>query len=133
MILRKLTIPLFWTAAVTVSLPVKALAADNNQDYRRRVIGVSGIMSNTSTDMDCPVTRAQYARMLVNASSYRDSVPSLSRVSVYADVPMNSEYAACIRTAAEQKWMTGYLGGQFKPDQPVTLKEAVRGILALPG
>lgn len=29
--------------------------------------------------------------------------------------------------------MTGYLGGQFKPDQPVTLNEAVRGILALLG
>lgn len=133
MMLRNITIFLFGTAAVTAALPVGALAADSNQDYRRKVIGISGIMNNTGTDMDRPVTRAQYARMLVNASSSRDSVPALSRVSVYADVPMTSEYASYIRVAAEQKWMTGYLGGQFKPDQPVTLKEAVRGILALLG
>jgi len=54
-------------------------------------------------------------------------------VSVYGDVPQTNEYAACIRIAAEQNWMTGYLGGNFKPDQPVTLKEAVRGVLALLG
>lgn len=133
MMLRNITIFLFGAAAVTVALPVSALAADSNQDYRRKVIGISRIMNNTSTGMDCPVTRAQYARMLVNASSLRDSVPALSRVSVYADIPMTSEYASYIRTAAQQKWMTGYLGGQFKPDQPVTLNEAVRGILALLG
>lgn len=133
MVLRTIAMPLFWAAAVTAVLPVRVLAADSNQDYRRKVIGVSGIMNNTTTDMERPVTRAEYARMLVNASSYRDFVPAQSQVSVYADVPVTCEYAACIRTAAEQKWMVGYLGGQFKPDQPVTLKEAVRGILALLG
>lgn len=133
MVLRNKVMPLFLAAAVTAVLPGRALAADNNQDYRRKVIGISGIMSNTSTDMERPVTRAEYARMLVNASTYRDFVPAQSRVSVYGDVPATCEYAPCIRIAAEQKWMTGYLGGQFKPDQPVTLKEAVRGILALLG
>jgi len=136
MILRNMTAPFLYVAAVaaaTTMLPARTLAADNNQDYRRKVIGVSGIMNNTSTSMDSPVTRAEYARMLVNASAYRDYVPAQSRVSVYADVPMTSEYAAYIRIAAEQKWMVGYLGGQFKPDQPVTLKEAVRGVLALLG
>jgi hypothetical protein len=29
--------------------------------------------------------------------------------------------------------MTGYLGGNFRPDQPITMKEAVRGVLALLG
>ena len=81
--------------------------------------------------MESPVTRAEYARMPVNASAYRDYVPAQSRVSVYADIPMTSEYAAYIRIAAEQKWMVGYLGGQLKPDRPVILKEAVRGVLAL--
>lgn len=115
----------------TTMLPARALAADNNQDYRRKVFGVSGIMNNTSIGMESPVTRAEYARMPVNASAYRDYVPAQSRVSVYADIPMTSEYAAYIRIAAEQKWMVGYLGGQLKPDRPVILKEAVRGVLAL--
>lgn len=121
------------TAMAVTAIPVTAEAADNNQDYRRKVVGIAGIMSNVSTNMSEPVTRAEYAQMLVKASTYRDYLPTLSKVSVYADVPAASEYAAGIRIAAEQNWMSGYLGGNFKPDQPVTLKEAVRGIMALLG
>ncbi|MEW4414015.1 S-layer homology domain-containing protein [Clostridium sp. AN503] len=127
----------FVTAAMAVvsvaAAPVTARANTSNLDYRKRVIGISGIMANTSTDMDRQVTRGEFAKMLVGASTYRDYLPSASQVSVYADVPAENENAASIRIAAEQKWMVGYLGGQFRPDQPVTLKEAVRGVLALLG
>lgn len=41
--------------------------------------------------------------------------------------------APSIRIAADQNWMTGYLGGHFKPDQPVTMQEAARVVLALLG
>ncbi|MDO4267376.1 MAG: S-layer homology domain-containing protein [Eubacteriales bacterium] len=108
-------------------------AADNNTDYRRRVIGLSGIMNNVSTGMDTAVTRGEFARMLVKASSYRDYLPVSESVSVYSDVAASHTYASSIRIAAEQNWMVGYLGGSFKPDQPVTMQEAVRGVLALLG
>lgn len=120
-------------AAFHAAVPVTAYAADNNQDYRRKVVGIAGIMSSVSTNMDQPVTRAEFAGMLVNASVYKDYQTSVSNVAVYADVPRDYEYASSIRIAAEQTWMTGYLGGMFKPDQPVTMKEAVRGVLALLG
>lgn len=122
------------TAAASVASALTPMTAEasNNLDYRKKVIGVAGIMS-VSTGMDQQVTRAEFARMLVNASTYRDYLPTSSAVSVYADVPKTSEYAASIRIAAEQKWMVGYLGGQFRPDQPITLQEAVRGILGLLG
>ena len=42
-------------------------------------------------------------------------------------------YASYIRVAATKEWMTGYLGGVFRPDQYVTLQEAARGVLALLG
>lgn len=119
------------SGVMSVLTPMTA-EASNNLDYRKKVIGVAGIM-NVSTGMDQPVTRAEFARMLVNASTYRDFLPTAGTVSVYADVPKDNEYAASIRIAAEQKWMVGYLGGQFKPDQPITLQEAARGILALLG
>lgn len=109
-----------------------AWAADNNQDYRKRVVGIAGIMS-VSTGMNDPVTRGEFANMLVRASTYRDYLAGTSNVSVYADVPQTHEYASSIRIAAEQNWMTGYLGGSFRPEQPVTMKEAVRGVLALLG
>lgn len=35
-------------------------AADNNMDYRRKVVGIAGIMNNTSTGLNDPVTRAEF-------------------------------------------------------------------------
>lgn len=130
---RMIATTMAFVAAAVAAAPMTARAADNNEDYRRRVVGIAGIMPNISTGMDASVTRAEFAKMLVNASAYKDYVAAASNVSVYADVPMTDEYASCIRVAAEQKWMTGYLGGLFKPDQPVTMKEAARGVLSLLG
>ena len=126
------TVMAFVTAVMALA-PMTAEANTSNLDYRKRVIGISGIMVNTSTDMDRQVTRGEFAKMLVNASTYKDYLPETGMVSVYADVPAGNENATSIRIAAEQKWMVGYLGGQFRPDQQITLKEAVRGVLALLG
>ena len=70
--------------------------------------------------------------MLVLASSYRESLPAVS-VSVYADVPSTDPNAVYIRIAASQGWMTGYLGGLFKPEEPITYKDAVRAVLTILG
>ena len=121
------------TFGMAVMPDMTVLAADNNMDYRRKVVGIAGIMNNTSTGLNDPVTRAEFANMLVKASTYRDYLPATSSVSVYADVPATAQYASSIRIAAEQNWITGYLGGLYKPDQSITLQEAARGILALLG
>ena len=121
------------TFGMAVMPDMTVLAADNNMDYRRKVVGIAGIMNNTSTGLNDPVTRAEFANMLVKASTYRDYLPATSNVSVYADVPATAQYASSIRIAAEQNWITGYLGGLYKPDQSITLQEAARGILALLG
>jgi len=70
--------------------------------------------------------------MLVKASSYRENLPS-SSVSVYADVPADHPNAVYIRVAASQGWMSGYLGGNFKPEEPVLYKDAVKAVLTLLG
>ena len=128
---RELAAAMAFITAVS-AVPMAAEAADNNQDYRRKVVGIAGIM-NVSTGIKDAVTRAEFAHMLVQASTYREFLPVNGSVSVYADVPATAQYASSIRIAAEQNWMTGYLGGNFKPDQPVTLNEAARGALALLG
>lgn len=116
--------------AVSSAYPI-TVKASVNFDLRRKVIGVSGIMSVTNIEGE--VSRAEFARMLVNASSYGSSVSQSGITSVFADVAKENEYAAYIRIAADQGWMMGYLGGNFKPEQPVTLQEAVKGILMLLG
>lgn len=99
---------------------------------REKAVSLAGIL-NTSGDRSRKVTRAQFARMLVLGSAYRSVLTKASNVSVFNDVAQGDEYASAIRLAAENGWMTGYLGGNFHPDQYVTLNEAAKGLLYLLG
>ncbi len=115
-------------AIMAAAVPLEALAASSSStefELRKKVIGISGIMEITGVYQ--PVTRAQFAQMLVNASEYRNITSDRSTVSVFADVPKDNMYAV------SNEWMTGYLGGVFRPDQYITLQEAARGVLALLG
>lgn len=118
------------TAVVSV-IPGMNAQASTNFDLRRKVVGAAGIMNIMNIDGE--VTRGEFADMLVNASTFGSTASGVSAISVFADVPKDHAYASSIRTAVEQGWMTGYLGGMFKPDQVITLQEAIKGILALLG
>lgn len=121
------------SAAIVSAVPGTAYAnTEINFDYRKKVVGLAGIMSITG-DMSAYITRAEFARMLVRASSYRGILTETSNVSVFADVKSGNQYAAAIRICAEHGWMTGFLGGNFKPDRHVTLNEAAKGVLGLLG
>lgn len=127
---RILALSLAAAAAVTAAVPMETWAS-SNFELRKKVIGISGIMG--ITDVYGNVTRGQFAQMLVNASEYRNTTSGHSTVSVFADVPKENQYASYIRIAANNGWMTGYLGGVFRPDQHITLQEAAKGVLALLG
>ena len=118
------------SAVTAVAVPMEA-EASTNFELRKKVIGISGIMG--ITDVYSNVTRAQFAEMLVNASEYRNTTSNHSTVSVFSDVPKENQYASYVRIAANNEWMTGYLGGVFRPDRYITLQEAARGVLALLG
>ncbi len=117
--------------AVTAAIPLTAEAA-SSYSMRKKVILAAGIMEAVS-DESVFVTRSQFAKMLVMASVYRSSVSEDNNIAVFADVPRENEYASYIRVAAEQGWMTGYLGGKFKPEDPITMQEAARAVLMLLG
>ena len=103
---RPLCLALSAAAAVSAMAPLQVMAnTSTNFDYRKKAIGLSGIMTITG-DMNANVTRAQFARMLVRASAYRGVLTETSNVSVFADVKSGDEYAAAIRIAAEKGWMT---------------------------
>ena len=122
-------------AACAVSpMTVLTAFADNvssaNFDMRRKVVSLCGIMDIQSFRSE--VTRGEFAKMLVLASSFRENLPS-SNVSVYTDVAASDEYAVYIRIAAAQGWMTGYLGGKFKPEEPIRYKDAAKAVLTVLG
>lgn len=123
-------------AAATAISPILSITAwaDNistaNFNLRQQVVKLTGIMEISSFRES--VTRADFAKMLVKASSYRENLPT-SNVSVYADVPATDPNAVYIRIAAREGWMSGYLGGKFKPEDPVLYKDAVKAILTMLG
>lgn len=116
------------TMASVFPLPAMASA---DHDLRKKVIELTGII-NPSDGSRC-VSRAGFAAMLVRASEYRSVVSESASVSVFADVPVGSAYASHIRIAARQGWMKGYLGGQFRPEDYITLQDAARAVLSLLG
>ena len=123
-------------AAAAAISPILSMTAwaDNistaNFNLRQQVVKLTDIMEITSFRES--VTRADFAKMLVKASSYRENLPT-SNVSVYADVPATDPNAVYIRIAAREGWMSGYLGGKFKPEDPVLYKDAVKAILTMLG
>ncbi len=117
--------------AVCAVMPMEVMAA-NNYSMRKKVIVTAGIVETGSME-SAPVSRGEFARMLVMASVYHDSVGEEGNLPLYADVPADHPYCAYIRVAAEQGWMTAYLGGHFKPDEPVKLLDAARASLRLLG
>lgn len=99
------------------------------------IIDLTGIMRDTQGDCVVDgkyVTRAEFARMLVQASSYAGEVNPASKTKLFKDVSKSNQ-PAYIEIAVSKAYMSGYLGGKFKPDKAVTMKEAIYGTLALLG
>ena len=117
--------------AVSTVMTSTVYAATTTYDMRKKAVSLIGIMKEVNRHQT--VTRQEFARMLVNASEYANVTGTTSNVSVYADVSKDSEYASAIRTAVTNEWMTGYLGGFFKPEQGVTMREAARALLMMLG
>jgi hypothetical protein len=79
------------------------------------------------------VTRAEFAQMLVQASPYSLEAKQKSRLTLFIDVSKNNVKAAYIQMAVSKGYMRGYLGGTFKPNKNITLKEAIYGTLGILG
>ncbi|MFR3728085.1 S-layer homology domain-containing protein [Lacrimispora sp.] len=120
------------TTVITQFQPVIASADISTSDFNMRdnVVSLTGIME-VSNNMG-QVTRGDFARMLVNASGFRENLPASSS-SVFADVPVDNPNAVFIKIAVSQGFMTGFLGGVFRPDEKVTYREGVKAVLALLG
>ena len=93
-------------AAVSPILSITAWA-DNistaNFNLRQQVVKLTGIMEISSFREN--VSRADFAKMLVKASSYRENLPT-SNVSVYADVPAtdpNAVYPHCSKRRLDER------------------------------
>ena len=123
--------------AVSMALSMLALpaaAAGNANTAVQLSITLDGMDSTQTAALNAVITRGAFARMLVAYSTFRESVGSQGAVgTLYKDLPGSSAYAPYVRIAVQQGWMSGYTDGTFRPDNAVTLEEAVTAVLKLLG
>lgn len=120
-------------AAVVATCPMPAYAAVTLEMRKKALVSANVIQNFDVSQSTTLISRGAFAKLLVMASTYRQSVADSSNVSVFADVPQDYEYAPYIRIAADNGWMQAYLGGQFRPEMPVKMNEANKACLTLLG
>lgn len=112
---------------------MKAYASENKITDIMDLSGITRDKTGNSIVKGKYATREEFAQMLVQASSYNDEVKNTNRLSLFQDVNKESSKAAYIQLAVSKGYMSGYLGGVFKPKKAVSLQEAVYGALNLLG
>ncbi len=134
--MKKLLSLLLAAALLIGSVPAAFAASDTSDSVIEQVVKAAEIMvgdSSGNLNLGSTVTRAEYAKMLVCASTSKDSVAGASNSSPFKDVPYTHWAAGYIKTAVQQGWLSGYLDGSYKPNKTVTLEEAATGVLKLLG
>lgn len=132
----KKTIALTLIILTLFSLFTTCFAAEVSSEDIAEMMKSLNIMSgytDGSLHLSDKLTRAQFAKIMVNASSYKNSVSTKSTTSPFKDVPYTSWVAPYISVSVSNKLITGYPDASFKPDKNVTLEEAVTVALNLMG
>ena len=126
---------LICAAVLTVSAFVTPVFAASSQTAIETVkaLGIMGGDGSGNMNLTSTVTRAEFAKMLVSASVYKDEMGDESASSLYKDVKMNYWAVEYIRVAVDNGWMTGYSDGTFRPDNKIKYEEAATAILKVLG
>ena len=121
-------------ALLACAVPAYAVTEDSAAIRTVRALGIMIGDEYGNMNLSGDVTRAQFAKMLVAASKYRDSVsPDGTGYSLYRDLKNDHWASEYIRIAAQEGWMTGYTDSTFRPENPITLEEVCASTLRLLG
>lgn len=124
------------TLCLILALSLMISTYATSDDDAQRLLGVLGILSgdeNGNLNLESEVTRAEFSKMLVNASSYKDKISSAATSTGFSDVASNHWAAPYIRVASDNKWIYGYSDGTFAPSSNIKLEEAATMLLRLLG
>lgn len=136
----KKIISLIMTVAVTASLAVgietTASAAVSRESGIIALLDDLEIMQgdeNGDLMLDKEVSRAEFAKIAIAASSAKNTVAVGLKISPYRDVPYTKWYAPYIKAAVSAGYVEGYLDSTYRPDNAVTYEEAVTIMLRILG
>lgn len=130
----KKTLSLLLTLCLAVSLfggilTAQAAEAENEAVFAARAIGIMTGDENGNMNLSSYVTRAEFAKMMVAASRYKDNVGTSVGVSLYKDVKSDHWASQYIKIAVEEGWFQGYVDGTFRPSGNITLEEGATVVL----
>lgn len=115
---------------------VTIVSAETSEDDAAKLLGVLGIMNGDKSgnlNLDKEVTRAEFSKMLVASSAYKDKISKEAVSTGFSDVSSDHWAAPYIRVASENKWIYGYLDGRFGPSNTIKLEEAATMLLRVLG
>lgn len=130
-----LTVLMLATLGAPCALAVEK-SAGLGEDKIIEIVGALGIMrgdENGNLNLDSKVTRAEFVKMVVCASSYKDDADVKTAYSVFPDVGASHWAAGYVRVGVKNGWINGYLDGTFRPSGNVKLEEAANIVLKLLG
>lgn len=118
-----------------LALPARAASAPSQQMVEQTIRMMGIITGDEKGDMNLSglVTRAQFAKMMVAASSHKDTVGSAMGVSPFRDVTYQHWAAGYVKVAVDNGWVNGYMDGTFRPDNSITTEEAAAALLRMLG
>ena len=121
---------------LVLGLAPAALAAAPAEDEAAQALAALDIMvgdQNGDLALDRTITRAEFTKLAVAASTSRDTVGDTVAVKPYPDVSQTHWAAPYIKAAVDLGLVQGDLRGYFNPDRTITLAEGVTLVLRLLG
>ncbi|MDR0446411.1 MAG: S-layer homology domain-containing protein [Oscillospiraceae bacterium] len=120
-----LAIPLF-------TVPVSA-ADQTEVENTIRALGIMVGDEKGNMKLADKITRAEFVKLAVNASVYKDTAADSSGYSLFRDVKSSHWASPSVKIAVDNGWVTGYSDGTFRPDKTITLEEAATLALRMLG
>ncbi len=116
------------------SLAMPVYAADNATALETvKALGILSGDGSGNLNLSSNVTRAEFVKMMISASTYKDEIGTESVSSLYKDVKKDCWAVEYIRIAVENGWFVGYSDGTFRPNNNIRYEEAATAILKLLG
>lgn len=118
------------------AIPISVGAVSSDESSVLQTLDVLGVLNgdqNGNLNLSSSVTRAEFTKMIIAASIYKDTATATTGVSPFSDVRSSHWASGYVTVARDSSYINGYLDGTFKPDYNVKLEEAVNMVLKLLG
>jgi len=134
--MKKLSAILLIICLLISLVPTSAFAAQHNDANIMSLLSMLDIMVGDGMGNFYPennVTRAEFTKVAIMSSPFRNAVPENSTTSPFGDVPYSLWSAPYITLAVDNGLISGYPDSTFRPNNTVLLEEAVTICLKLLG